>query len=37
MPVPELSLTEEQIVRLFAEGLRKGAIADGESSNTLRT
>ena len=27
MPVPELSLTEERIVRLLAEGLSKGEIA----------
>jgi DNA-binding CsgD family transcriptional regulator len=28
MPVPELSLTEEQIVLLLAEGLSKGEIAE---------
>ena len=28
MPVPELSLIEERIVRLLAEGLSKGEIAD---------
>ena len=28
MPVPELSLTEERIVRLLAEGLSKGEIAE---------
>lgn len=28
MPVPELSLTEERIVRLLAEGLTKGEIAE---------
>ena len=28
MPVPELSLTEERIVRLLAEGLAKGEIAE---------
>ena len=27
MPVPELTLTEEQIVLLLAEGLSKGEIA----------
>ena len=28
MPVPELSLTEERIVRLLAEGLSKEEIAE---------
>lgn len=28
MPVPELSLTEERVVRLLTEGLRKGEIAE---------
>ena len=28
MPVPELTLTEEQIVLLLAEGLSKGAVAE---------
>ena len=28
MPVPALSLTEERIVRLLAEGLGKGEIAE---------
>ena len=28
MPVPELSLTEERIVLLLAEGLSKGEIAE---------
>jgi len=28
VPVPELSLTEERIVRLLAEGLSKGEISE---------
>jgi DNA-binding CsgD family transcriptional regulator len=28
VPVPELSLTEERIVRLLAEGLSRGEIAE---------
>jgi len=28
VPLPELSLTEERIVRLLAEGLSKGEIAE---------
>jgi DNA-binding CsgD family transcriptional regulator len=28
VPVPELSLTEERIVRLLAEGLSKGEIVE---------
>ena len=28
MPVPGLSLTEERVVRLLAEGLSKGEIAE---------
>ena len=28
MPVPELTLTEEQVVLLLAEGLSRGAVAE---------